>query len=80
MMKFLFETIAFRSEKPIYYRIYQVNDGEFYAERVNEGSETPEFFFRKKGNQWLVDDPFNEDVCDQIGEEGSVHERRIREI
>jgi hypothetical protein len=61
-MKFLFETIAFRNEKPTYYRIYHVEDGEYYAELVNEGAKSLEFFIRKKGDQWLVDDPSNEDV------------------
>ena len=68
-MKFLFETIAIRNEKPTYYRIYHVEDGKYYAEHVNEGFDGLDFFFRKKGDQWLVDDPSNEDVCDQIGEE-----------
>ena len=69
MMKFLFETIAFRSEKPIYYRIYQVQDRKYFAELVNEGSERLQFFFRKMDDRWLVEDPSNEDLCDQISEE-----------
>ena len=66
IMKFLFKTIVFAYNSPIYYRVHQINNNEYHAEPMEENRKA--FNFRKHDQTWIAEGNSSQHHAQQLGE------------
>ena len=67
-MKFLFKTLIFAYNTPVYYKIHQIGNNEYHAEPLEENRRP--FNFRKdnENNVWIAEGNYSQHQAEQLGE------------
>ena len=65
-VKFLFKTIVFAYNSPIYYKVHQVGNNEYHAEPLEETRKP--FNFRKHDETWIAEGNSSQHHAQQLGE------------